>query len=456
MVRRNIHIGRHRVPRGLAVAAAVTSLAVLSACSSGGSKTPSSGSSGGGATDASGKTTVTLWSWTPGDPDAVALYEKAHPKIKIKLVNAGQGGDEYTKLRTALKAGTGAPDVVQVEFQYIPTFSITKNLVDLSKYGADKLKTQYPDWVWSLVNQNGAVYGMPWDTGPMALMYREDIFKKYGISVPKTWADFATAAAKLHAASPSTYMTDLPTNDSGQLMALMAQAGARPHKIVNQTTLKLDFANAPAKKWATYWGDLNKKGLIATDPDFNSSWYKGLSSGRYATWLAAAWGPTFLQGTAKNTSGKWRVAPLPQWNAGDSVSANWGGSTLAVTNQSKVPAAAADVAIWLMNNKAPASVFSTKYFLFPSLKSELADPAYSNQKVAFFGGQQVNKLYATASDTVAKDFTWSPFQDYVYTQMQGIMGKALTSKGDLPASLDQVQSTISTYAKSQGFTVQGG
>ena len=59
--------------------------------------------------------TITFWTWVPNIAQEIALFEKAYPKIKVKLVNAGQGLAEYTKLRTALKAGTGAPDVVQIE-----------------------------------------------------------------------------------------------------------------------------------------------------------------------------------------------------------------------------------------------------------------------------------------------------------------------------------------------------
>jgi multiple sugar transport system substrate-binding protein len=453
------------IRRATALGAAGLALSLVAACGGssggGGAATSTAGAAGGSSSGSGAKggapVTLTLWSWTPGTQAEVDLFQAAHPNIKVNLVNAGQGTPEYTKLRTALKAGSGAPDAVQVEFQYIPTFTITKDLVDLGKYGANDLESQFPDWVWSLVKQNGGIYGIPWDTGPMGLMYRKDIFAKYGIAVPKTWDEFAAASVKLHKAAPNTYLTDLAPGQGGQLLALMAQAGARPHKVEpDGKTLDLNFNSAPAKKWADYWTKLLQTGSVATDPDFNNDWYKGLSTGRYASWFAAAWGPIFLQGTAKNTSGKWAVAELPQWNAGDHVTSNWGGSTLSVTKQSKHPAEAAELAKWLMTNPASAKKFSIDQFLFPSEKSVLTDPDYADQKVAFFGGQQVNKLYATFSDQVPKDFTWSPFQDYVYTQMNSTLGKAITAKGDLSAALDALQNTVSTYAKSQGFKVSGG
>jgi multiple sugar transport system substrate-binding protein len=440
---RRLGAERRRVPAVLAVIA----LALLSACGGGGGQSAS--------TTPTGRAKLTVWSWVPDFQTQVDMYEKAHPNVDVKLVNAGQGAPEYTKLRTALKAGSGAPDVVQIEFQYIPTFTITKDLIDLAEYGANDLKADFPEWVWSQVSpQGGPVYAIPWDTGPMALMYRQDILEKHGIAVPKTWDEFAAAAKKLHDADPDAYLTNLPPNDPGQLVGLMAQAGSRPYKVLSGDTVQISINDAGAKKWAQYWANINRQGLVATDPDFNDQWYKGLSSGRYATWLAAAWGPVFLQGTAKNTSGKWRVAPLPQWSAGENVSANWGGSTLAVTKQSKVPAQAADFAKWVLNNPAPSKLYTTKQFLFPALTSLLNDPEFTDQEPKFYGGQQVNKIYSEASNAVDKTFSWSPFQDYIYSQMNTTVGKALTSKGDIGAALDQLQNAVTGYAESQGFKVQ--
>ena len=76
--------------------------------------------------------------------------------------------------------------------------------------------------------------------------------------------------------------------------------------------------------------------------DFTTEWYTGLDEGRYATWVAAGWGPVFLSGVAKNSSGKWRASDLPQKDANAFVTSNWGGSTLAVMKTTQHPAEAAE------------------------------------------------------------------------------------------------------------------
>jgi len=47
---------------------------------------------------------ITVWAWTPGTDEAVKMFEKAYPNIKVKLQNVGQGPPHYRKVRTVLKS----------------------------------------------------------------------------------------------------------------------------------------------------------------------------------------------------------------------------------------------------------------------------------------------------------------------------------------------------------------
>ncbi|MEJ3745671.1 sugar ABC transporter substrate-binding protein [Actinomycetes bacterium KLBMP 9797] len=400
-------------------------------------------------------TELTFWTWVPQIQKEVALFQQKYPAIKVNVVNAGQGEPQYTKLRTALKAGSGAPDVVQIEFQYIPTFTITGDLLDLRPYGAAALKDQFVDWTWAQVSgKNGEVWAIPQDTGPMGMLYRKDLFDKYGVTPPTTWDEFAAAARKLHAADPNLYITNLAGNQNGAWMGLVWQAGGRPFEYTGGENIKIAVNDDASKKLAGYWGGLVKEGVVATDPDFTDQWYQGLNRGKYATWLTAAWGPVFLTTSAKDTSGKWRAAPLPQWTAGDNKAGNWGGSTSAVVKSTKNPIAAAKFAEFLNTDPASAKMFATEQFLFPPLKALLSDASFVNQEPAFYGGQQVNKLFAQISDTVSTDFQWPPFLDQTVNDWDETVGKSLADKSDTTAALDQWQQRVTTYAKNQGFTVE--
>jgi multiple sugar transport system substrate-binding protein len=443
----------------LATAIAASLSLTMAACSAG------SGDTGGAVTTSvsqadidkamSTPTELTFWSWVPDIDQEVALFEKKYPAIKVNIVNAGRGTDQYTKLRTALQAGTGAPDVAQVEFQYIPTFTITDSLLDLRPYGASALKDKFVDWTWGQVSgASGEVWAIPQDTGPMGMLYRQDIFDQYGIQVPKTWDEFAAAARKLHAANPDIYLTDLSANEAGAWHGLLWQAGAKPFVNTDKSTVSISVNDAISKKLATYWGGLAKEGAIGTEPNFTDSWFAGLNNGKYATWLTAAWGPVFLSGSAKSTTGKWRAAPLPQWDAAKPSSGNWGGSTSAVIKTTKNPIVAAQFAQFLNSDPDSAKLFATKQLFFPATKALLADQSFVGESPEFYGGQKVNQVFADVSTTVNPSFQWPPFLDRVVTDWVETVGKSLADKTDTVTALDQWQSRITTFASSQGFTVK--
>src|SRR5262249_44349127 len=150
----------------------------------------------------------------------------------------------------------------------------------------------------------------------------------------------------------------------------------------------------------------------------------------------------------------WRVAPPPLWEAGKYVSANMGGSTLAVSKQSQHPKEAAEGAMWLMTDRASVTTFSEKQFLFPPYPPLLEDPAFADIANPFFGGQKVNQVFIESSKHVGEAIQWSPFEDFAEQQLQNEMSAAGAGKGTLLQALDRVQDILVKYARAQGFTVR--
>ncbi|WP_271176935.1 extracellular solute-binding protein [Leifsonia poae] len=398
-------------------------------------------------------TTLTFWTWVPDIKNEVALFEKKYPAIKVDVENVGQGAPHYQKLRTALKAGKGAPDVAQMEFQYISSFTVTDSLLDLAPYGASSLSNEYVPWVWNQVKQNDSIFAIPQDSGPMGNLYREDILSKAGVTkAPTTWDEYATDAAAVKSKT-GVFMSNLASSQAGQMLGLLWQAGVKPFGYDGSKGVKVDVNSAEAKKVATYWQGLIQKGYVSTDPDFTDSWYQGLANGKYAGWLTAAWAPVFLQGTAAKTSGLWRAAALPQTPGAKEASGNWGGSSDAVLKTTKNPIAAYELAKFINNDPESTLMLANKQFLFPTLNATLKDPAFVDQAAPFYGGQKVNALFADISTTVDTKFDWLPYMDYAYSSYTETMGKALAAKGDLSAGLDAWQKALVTYGTQQGFSV---
>ena len=160
----------------------------MAACSS-------SGSGGKG-----GKTKLTIWLWSGmGFEEQIKQYAKENDiEVDIQL---SEFADVHSNLTTALAAGSGAPDISAVEVKGIDKVKGNPehfhNLLDL---GADEVKDTYLDWKWqqALTPDGKHLLGLPTDIGPMAMVYRTDVFDEAGLPTDpdevtkliQTWDDF--------------------------------------------------------------------------------------------------------------------------------------------------------------------------------------------------------------------------------------------------------------------------
>jgi len=407
------------------------------------------GSSSGTSTTSSGPVNLTYWCWIGGMDKQVALFNQTHPKIHVTVQNVGAGPVEYDKLFTAIKANN-EPDIAEVEFQTLPQFETTGSLVDQTPYGANSVKNVFPDWMWSQVLLSNGIYAIPQDGGPMELYYRQDIFQKYHLPVPTTWAQYADDAAKLHAADPSVYITDFPPKQPGQFVGFIWQNGGNLFSISGQSW-KVSINNPQALQVADYWQNLIDKKLVKTEPDFTNAWYSDFQNGKLATWVSAAWGNGILKQNAPQTSGKWRVAPMPQWQAGQTVTSNWGGSTTVVFKNTKHPKEASTFAQWISANQQSALMeFSSG--AYPALLSALSSPTL-NSPQPFFGNQVINQVFSDSAKHVNVNFQWGPSMQQVYNDMGDQFANAVIGHGTLSDGLNAVQQSTITYMKKQGFSV---
>ncbi|KEP72443.1 hypothetical protein HR12_45040 [Microbacterium sp. SUBG005] len=72
---------------------------------------------------------------------------------------------------------------MQIEYYAFPQFALSDSLLDLSSYGFGDLESDYAT-PWGSVDFDGKIYGLPQDSGPMALFYNKSVFDQYGIASP--------------------------------------------------------------------------------------------------------------------------------------------------------------------------------------------------------------------------------------------------------------------------------
>lgn len=448
-----------RTVRGLALMATVAVSAMLAGCNAAGndSQTPVASPVSEAEIEKAlnTPTQLTVWSWVPGLQNEIDLFEKKYPKVKVTLENPASGAELYQKVRTAIQAGQGAPDVLQMDYQYMPTFEFSNYLTDLTPYGAAALKSQFVPFAWQQVANQAGIFGFPQDSGPMINLYRQDVLNQAGVTdAPATWEDFAAAAKRVKSAT-GAYMTNLSGTQQSAVTGLLWQAGVKPFNYDPASkTVGIDLDTPAAEKVMTYWQNLLQSGVVSSEPDFVDPWYRALSTGTIASWQSGAWAPVFLQGTAKDSSGKWRAAALPAWTAGDKTAGNWGGSADSVLSTSKNKLAAYGLVKFLNTDPQVTAMYVSKQFLFPATVANLDSSDFLSQTSEFYGGQKVNALLASIAPNVPASFNWPPFMDYVNSSFNTTLGDAITKKGNLVTGLQAWQKALRDYAAQQGFTVK--
>ncbi|MCW3845067.1 sugar ABC transporter substrate-binding protein [Micromonospora yasonensis] len=395
-----------------------------------------------------GPVKLEFWGWAPGYDKSVELFNASHKDIQVafnKLPSGAAGG--YDKMFSAVKAGN-APCLAQVGFESVPTFLLEGALEDVTAE-ASTAKGQFVPWTWNQVSVAGRTYAVPVDTGPTALYYRKDVFEKYGIAVPTTWDEYANAAEKLHAADPKAYILNLKSTD---LSGLAWQSGAKWFGTEGDAW-KVTVNGPETKRVADYWQGLIDKKLVNTT-DQGAAWWSSLQSGKVATAIGAVWLHPLIAENAPGAKGKFAVAPMPQWAAGEKKFGNEGGSSTAVLKGCKNKKAAVEFATWMSTNPDSLKNLIKVTGIYPAATAGLQLPEV-NSGVDYFGGQNIFEVFAEAAQNTDTSWQWGPVHSQFGADLGEAFGNAYAGKTTLPGAFDAVQQKTVEAMKSKGLKVEG-
>jgi multiple sugar transport system substrate-binding protein len=423
----------------------------LSACGNGGDPGAQSATSEGdlqAALDQGG--TLTVWAWEPTLEQVVEDFEKDNPEVDIELVNAGTGNDQYTALQNAIAAGKGVPDVAQIEYYALPQFALSQSVTDLSAFGAADLDGTFTPGPWSSVQYGEGIYGLPMDSGPMALFYNKALFDKHGIDVPTTWDEYIEAARTLHEADPDVYITS-DTGDAGFTTSLIWQAGGQPFQVDGEN-VAVDLQDQGTTTFSEKWQTLLDEELVSPVTGWSDEWFQGMNNGTIASLVLGAWMPANLESGVPDGKGKWAVAPMPQWEEGGTASAENGGSSLAVPEASEQK----ELAYAFLEYANAGQGVETRVAggAFPATTEQLESEEFLNAEFPYFGGQKANQVFAESANQVVDGWSYLPYQVYANSVFNDFLGAAYNGDGTIQEGLEGWEEAIVEYGDEQGFTVE--
>lgn len=129
----------------------------------------------------------------------VEEFEKKYPDIKVNIIPL-----PYTslmqQLNTVLSSGADTYDVIESHFLMNSSFIAADQLLPLDdlieKYDMDindfvdsTMKVGTLDGKAKEINPNGEIFGIPFTSDIMMMLYRKDLYEKYDLKYPQTWEE---------------------------------------------------------------------------------------------------------------------------------------------------------------------------------------------------------------------------------------------------------------------------
>jgi multiple sugar transport system substrate-binding protein len=223
---------------------------------------------GGPAPDSTAPVELSFF-WWGGDArakltdDALALYTKKHPNVTFKKTwQANQG--YFDKLAT-LTAGGDAPDIFQIDDNYLAEYATRGATLDLTSYQkSGKLDTsKFPESLWKYGVVDGKLAGLSFGENTQGLVYDRTLLAGKNLPEPKTgmsWDELISWAANV------TQVTGVPgtMDPSGSYQALwvwLRQNGKELYKGKD-----LGFTADDVTTWFELWKGARAKKATPT-PD---------------------------------------------------------------------------------------------------------------------------------------------------------------------------------------------
>jgi len=302
--------------------------------------------------------------------------------------------DTHQKLAVALAAGSGAPDVVSIDGAQMQNFVDIGGLLDITKE-LTPFATDFPAYkIAEVSDSNGNMFAVPWDIGPVSLVYRKDIFEKYEVTPPTTWAEYITTGQKLMKDGIAMFPFSLTTpnpQDFAMFQKLLWQAGG---SYFDKATGAVTLDNDAGIKAINQYAELIFAGIHLDVAPFSPAQYGAWKDGKIATDMSAAWmGHVFVDNVKEGEGGfgQWRVADqLPAYEAGGTPTSNLGGSNVAATAQTKNPAAAVAYCLFTCASVDGQSLMGAKG-TFPGFLPALQDPRTKDATFPVYGDQKFNQ-----------------------------------------------------------------
>ncbi|WP_234123805.1 ABC transporter substrate-binding protein [Clostridium hydrogenum] len=404
------------------------------------------------STASNGSKSLVVWTWdetfnVPAVKEAMAIYKKKHPDVKIKIVQMAQN-DLVQKLNTNLSSNTtsGLPNIVSIE-----------------DYRAQNFLTSYSDWFEDMSNKinksdfmnykikpesyEGKLYGVPFDSGVTGLFYRSDLIEQAGYKPSDmqniTWDKFIEIGKAVKAKTGKAMLT-LDPSDLGILRVMMQSAGQWYVKDDGKTVNLQD--NQALKEGIKIYKQMIDAGIVK----LISGWDQFVSAfqkGDVAAVPTGCWISSSITKSA-DQSGKWAIAPIPRISSiptSVNFSSSGGSGWYVLKKVGNGDLAANFLAETFGSNKELANTLADKIGLVSTLKAAATTSNYQKQ-FEFYGGQKTLQDFSNWSQHIPSVnyglYTYN-IEDILTEAVQSVVKKGTDVNTALKNAQTQAEAAVS-------------
>jgi len=368
--------------------------------------------------------------------EAAQRYMEAHPDVEVRVIDTPDlATDRYGLYLQFFEARSSDIDVYQIDV--IWPGDLAEHLLDLYEFGAKEIADEHFPAIIENNTVDGRLVGIPWFTDAGLLYYRTDLLEKYGLEVPKTWAEFEEVARIIQEGERAEGNEDfwgfvwqgnayegLTCNALEWICSNGGGTIISPDGVITINNPNAIEAIEMAARWV---GTISPAGVTGfAEEDARSLFQSGNAA------FMRNWPYALGQSEESVIAGKFDVASLPAGRSGHGA-ATLGGWQLAVSKYSNNPEIAADVALF-MASPEEQKIRAIKGSFTPTIMTLYEDPEVL-ESAPFFG-----TLYDVLINAVARPSTvTAPNYNEVSTLFFRAVHSVLTGAKDATTALEELE-----------------
>lgn len=372
------------------------------------------GSTQGSNTFVDGGTEMSFWTFQElhvGFWTAMAdLWNEQNPDKPINLtVTTGESHSLHSKLLVACQAGSGAPDMADIEIGYYGAFLKDGYLLPIN----DAVEPYKDDIVMSRVemygDNEGNWYGADFHLGASVCYYNMDIMNEAGVDPATivTWDDYVEAG-KVVLEKTGKPMCAVETADLFLPQLMLLEKGVQ---YVDEEG-NPNIATEEHAEVINFIREMIDLGICEIAPGgfFHAEeWYGHLNDGGVASLAMPLWYMGRFTDYCADLEGKMAIYPIPVWNEGDTREVLQGGTGTSVIKGTENEELAKEFLAFAKLSKEGCT-YEWDNLGFDPIRTELwEDPAITenpdNKFLSYFTTNPFDILKENGTDLTAPDIS---------------------------------------------------